>query len=437
LEGICRICSAKRVGLAVLAMLSIAAAAGQPAIALTPAPTEMRVLPREEALLVRWGVNSTEGLTGFRVRYRPVAAVAKPWSAAIKRPASARRARIAGLRVKRYEVRVRAVLTEGRLGGMATAIGKPLPRAEVEEPPPEEPPVEEPPVEEPPVEEEPSLEGTVPSVPVGLPVPTGGWQVVFADAFASPLGIDTFWERPSKNNGCCGNGDEIAIERPSQDRITPEGLKLVCEYLSPPVEGRHYSCGGIRTINSRFSIRAFSGATYALEVVCKWPQNTNEADPGVWIDGSESPFGEQEIDAPFEGFGWHDNGSHEYGAVMPQVVHGWGHTIYSEEGVVKALGFDPTKSFHRYTTLIKPGASGKTKLSAYVDGVFKWSGETTTPAGAVWQHAILTYALRSSASPSGFKSGQRAFTIRSDAFYASAGAPVQGGGMAPGTLLAP
>ena len=416
--------------MAALATLLVAAAAGPSAQASVPAPTELRALPREEALLARWRVTSSEGLAGFRVRYRPVAAVAKPWSAAIERPASARSATIAGLRVRRYEVMVRAVLSGGRAGGMMTAIGKPLPGAE-EEPPQEEPPLEEPPGEEPP------LTGTVASVPVGLPVPAGGWQVVFADAFASPLGVDTFWERPSKNNGCCGNGDEIAIERPSQARVTLEGLKLVCEYLSTPVEGRHYSCGGIRTTNSSFSIRSFSGATYALEVVCKWPPNTNEADPGVWIDGSESPYGEQEIDAPFEGFGWHDNGSHEYGAAMPQVVHGWGHTIFTEEGVVRALGFDPTKAFHRYTTLIKPGASGKTKLATYVDGVFKWSGETTTPAGAVWQHAILTYALRSSAAPSGFTSGQRAFTIRSDAFYASAGAPLQGGGIAPGTLLVP
>jgi hypothetical protein len=425
----------KLASLVVLATLSLAGVAAQPALARIPAPTELRVLPREEALLVRWHVSSSEDLAGFRVRYRPVSSVARPWSAAIKRPASARAATIAGLVVKRYEVRVRAVLSEGRIGGMATAIGKPLPR-EAEEKEEEEPPQEEPPQEEPPLEE-PPLEGTVPLAPLGLPVPVGGWQVVFADAFAAPLGIDTFWELPSKNNGCCSNSDEIAIERPSQDRITPEGLKLVCEYLSTPVEGRHYSCGGIRTPTSRFSIRAYSGATYALEVVCKWPPNTNEADPGVWIDGSESPFGEQEIDAPFEGFGWHDNGSHEYGAVMPQVVHGWGHTIFSDEGVVKALGFDPTRGFHRYTTLIKPGASGKTKLATYVDGVFKWSGETTTPGGAVWQHAILTYALRSSGAPSGFKSGSRAFTIRSDAFYASVGAPVQGGGIAPGTLLAP
>jgi hypothetical protein len=423
--------SAKRVGLAVLPMLLLAGLAAQTSLGSVPAPEELRVLPREEALLVRWRVTSSEGLAGFRVRYRPVAAVRKPWTASIKRPAGARSLTIAGLRVRRYEVMVRAVLSGGRAGGMVTAIGKPLPRAE-EEPPKEEPPKEEPPKEEPP------LERTVASVPLGLPVPAGGWQVVFADAFASPLDIDTFWERPSKNNGCCGNGDEIAIERPSQDRVTPEGLKLVCEYLSTPVEGRHYSCGGIRTTNGRFSIRAFSGATYALEVVCKWPPNTNEADPGVWIDGSEPPFGEQEIDAPFEGFGWNDNdnGSHEYGAVMPQVVHGWGHSILRSEGVKEALGFDPTQGFHRYTTLIKPGVSGKTKLAAYVDGVFKWSGETTTPAGAVWQHAILTYALRSSAAPSGFTSGQRAFTIRSDAFYASIGAPVQGGGIAPGTLLA-
>jgi hypothetical protein len=141
--------SAKRVGLAVLPMLLLAGLAAQTSLGSVPAPRELRVLPREEALLVRWRVTSSEGLAGFRVRYRPVAAVTKPWSDAIRRPAGARSLTIAGLRVRRYEVMVRAVLSGGRAGGMATAIGKPLPRAE-EEPPKEEPPKEEPPKEEPP-----------------------------------------------------------------------------------------------------------------------------------------------------------------------------------------------------------------------------------------------------------------------------------------------
>src|SRR6478735_2971866 len=112
--------SAKRVGLALVATLSLAVTAGQPAQARIPVPTEMRVLPRAEALLARWRVTSSEGLAGFRVRYRPVAAVAKPWSAAINRPASARSATIAGLRVRRYELTVRAVLSGRRAGGLAT-----------------------------------------------------------------------------------------------------------------------------------------------------------------------------------------------------------------------------------------------------------------------------------------------------------------------------
>jgi len=117
--------SAKRVGLAVLPMLLLAGLAAQTSLGSVPAPKELRVLPREEALLVRWRVTSSEGLAGFRVRYRPVAAVTKPWSASIKRPATARSLTIAGLRVRRYEVMVRAVLSGGRAGGMATAIGKP------------------------------------------------------------------------------------------------------------------------------------------------------------------------------------------------------------------------------------------------------------------------------------------------------------------------
>src|SRR5205085_8595573 len=183
-------------------------------------------------------------------------------------------------------------------------------------------------------------------------------------------------------------------------------------------------------------MRSYAGSTFALECVCKWPKNTGEADPGWWQDGSELGI-EQELD-DFEGYGWHADGSWEYGAGIPVAVGLGDFTVFHTEGVDQAFGFDPTVGFHRYTTLIRPATLGRTEFAEYIDGAYKWRFFALTPPVSVWQHLILRYALRE--YPQNFTTGTRHFDVRSVEVYqdaAHAGRDVTGGGIAPGTSLAP
>jgi hypothetical protein len=100
------------------------------------APTNLRITPGVGSLELRWGVSSTEGLAEFRVRWRPVSAVALPWSPAVVLGAARRRYIIPGLSFKPYEVIVRSFIAGGRIGGAVKGIGTPLAELPlVEEPP--------------------------------------------------------------------------------------------------------------------------------------------------------------------------------------------------------------------------------------------------------------------------------------------------------------
>jgi hypothetical protein len=119
-----------------------------------PSPINLRLSPGPASISASWGVSSTLGLRGFRVRWRRAYDEAL-WSAPVELGARARRYTIEGLKPRAYQVRVRA-LGFGSLGGAikgeATALlAEEEPPTEEEPPEEEEPPVKE---EEPPVEEE-------------------------------------------------------------------------------------------------------------------------------------------------------------------------------------------------------------------------------------------------------------------------------------------
>jgi hypothetical protein len=110
--------------------------------AATPSTTPTLALtPGIESLAAQWSVSGATGLAGFRVRYRPVAVPAQPWSAPLDLPAGSRRYALTGLAPRPYEVLVRVLLAGGRTGGAASVRGTPLPG---EEPPLEEAPAEAP-----------------------------------------------------------------------------------------------------------------------------------------------------------------------------------------------------------------------------------------------------------------------------------------------------
>jgi hypothetical protein len=137
----------------ILAPLAAATIAVSPAGAQSAAPTGLKLSAGSGSLTASWGVSSTRGLAGCRVRWRPSGADA--WSSSPRLSATRRSYEITGLQPESYDVKVRALLNPG-FGGLVRGGGTPL--AGWEEPPLEEPPVEEPPLEEPPLEEPPAEE---------------------------------------------------------------------------------------------------------------------------------------------------------------------------------------------------------------------------------------------------------------------------------------
>jgi hypothetical protein len=287
------------------------------------------------------------------------------------------------------------------------------------------------------LEVEPVSGPVVKALPTGPPAPASGWHVAFADGFGTAIGSgvgqDNLWQMPSGYEPAEQSND-LNVYGASQVRVGANGLELVA-HNQPNVggTGKNYVSGAVYTIG-RFSLRSYAGATFAVECVCRWPRNNGAADPAFWHDGSEGGT-EQEVD-DFEGFGWNSDGSTEWGAAMPTLVHLGEHIVYHTKGVLNVLGFDPTLAFHRYTTVLKPGAPGQTRAEEYIDGIFKWAFEVTTPSTSVQEHLILSYALRE--YPERVPSEDTTFAARSVAVYedgAHAGQFVTGGGVAPGTVV--
>lgn len=262
-------------------------------------------------------------------------------------------------------------------------------------------------------------------------MPSGGWSIAFADAFAVPLVEDPTWVQSESNDGF-NNSNEIEVLRKAQSETGRQGLSLKCTYIGG--SGRKYECGAVNTFSSKpFKWLTAAGETWAFECYCEWPKNTGEADPGWWANGYEQ--GENEYDF-FEGFGSGKEGSTEYpNAVMPAIPGVGEQEIFN---VTKALGFDPTAEYHRYTTVLRPNGGGGAYVSTeYIDGQLKWSMAYRDRQQS-WDGLKISYALR--AHTSGFTTGTRTFGIRSVAVYedgAHAGQGIKGGGVAPGTTIGP
>jgi hypothetical protein len=265
---------------------------------------------------------------------------------------------------------------------------------------------------------------------------------------------------PAGKKGCCNNSDEIAVERPSQVTITPEGLKLTCEHLTTAIEGLSYSCGGISgalccTLTSAEPagyhtpvLTLGKGQTFAFQFKGKLPPDLGTADPGWWMDGP--PWSESEFDF-FEDFGW----GHEYtsGSGWTKVDGCYGCWFASphpelEKGSVANPPSEPEKTEHTYTTYIYPSGSGY-RFSTWIDGVRQllategWSRKTEESAevkspGEARLNLDLTYMLRTALGVNNFTSGSNSETVRSVAVYVDAGhagVGIQDEGIAPGTVV--
>jgi hypothetical protein len=440
----------KAAAVAMLAALALAAIAATPASARQPATARLHITPGVESLSASWRVTTTTGLTGFRVRWRPESEPELPWSAPVELGPGRRSYKVTGLSVERYEVRVRA-LWEGRPAGAAISAATPLPKIgdelpEEEEPPSEEqePPSEE---EEPPSEEEGEEEGTVSATPMGPSTPFGGWSVVYADAFAKPIGSGQGQDNTLFPNNCpeyknCEgfNSNEMQVFNPSAQSTGSHGLKLTCTHTqTAQLPGsKHYVCGTVKGLGSGapgyriFYWTAGRGQTLVFEAVAKFPPNTGEADPGWWSNGP--PWDETEFDF-FEGGGW--GSQHTTGWKTDPLYTAWFAPPHIE-ATKRGFDVDPSADFHTYTTEVFPNGT----YSVWIDGVPQPWATGVGPALPINKHKmglILSYALRTcSGCSTGFSSGTREFDVRSIAVYedtAHRGVGVENAGLAPGTTV--
>jgi hypothetical protein len=441
--------SSRRGKAATLAMLGaavLASVAATPASA-RPAVTKLQITPGEESLKPSWRVTTTVGLTGFRVRWRPAAAFTS-WSKPVELGAKRRFYKISRLSAEGYEVLVRALYEDRPAGGMVGA-GTPLPKAD-EEPPPEvePPPEEETPEEAPPPEEgEDEPAGTVSATPSGPSTPLGGWSVVYANAFAAPIGSGPgqdntlFPNNCSEYKNCEGfNSNEMQVFNPSAVSTGPDGLKLTCTHTSTAQSpgSKHYVCGVVKGLGSGapgYRIFYWSpnfGQTLVFQTVARFPPNTGEADPGWWSNGP--PWSESEFDF-FEGGGW--GSQHTTGWRTDDLFMSWfapPHPSAAKRG----FDVDPSAGFHTYTTEIFPTGI----FSEWIDGVRQPWGTGIGPAfpvNSIKSGLILSYALRTcSGCSTSFTSGTREFDVRSIAVYEDSmhrGVGIENEGLAPGTTV--
>jgi hypothetical protein len=270
---------------------------------------------------------------------------------------------------------------------------------------------------EPPPKEEPPTSSTVNASPTG---PAGSWSVAFADGFGKPVGStgDTFWhahstsEHPAGWKGCCNNSTETATENPSAVHWgEATGLELRCEGLV---------CSGVSTTG--FTYQLGRGASFAVEVVAKLPDNTlGGEDPGAWSCSANKCVPEFDW---FEYWGWGCT-TNCVGGFPVYKSNGLGsHELYVR--LSETLGAEPWAAFHRYTTVVEGS-----KFTEYIDG--KLMGSFTQAVNTDAMDGILTHALRVSTAPR-----NTSFDVRSVAIYedtAHAGQFISGGGVAPGTVV--
>jgi hypothetical protein len=265
---------------------------------------------------------------------------------------------------------------------------------------------------------------SVSSKPAGPAAPAGGWSVAYADAFAGPA-LDGSWKANTNRQGCCGNANEIATEKPSEVKLGSEGLSLQCEpNLS---EGKLYACSGVSSDTPKgFRWKANLGQTLAFQVVAKWPPRDGGEDPGWWsMDGSWT----SELDF-FEGWEW---GQEEYFAGVPVWIgktNTTADTVSHEAYKLKSEAPNPELGFHTYTTVLKPND----ELEEYWDGQYKWTVQAPPAENTPWMNLVLTHALRVATRMTGVSG----FDVRSVAVYedgAHDGVGVENGGVAPGTSV--
>jgi hypothetical protein len=281
--------------------------------------------------------------------------------------------------------------------------------------------------------------------PTGPSETEWGTEPVYADAFGATIGTgtgqdNTVW-RTQKGNHT--NSRELQVFRPEEVSVGPEGLTEQCTRHSTAVEsGKFYTCGEIKTSTGSgetatgyklFKWHIAEGATWAFEIVMKYPPNKANEDYGSWSyaynGGSEAEFdfteswGYETGNTTTSGYEFTENGT----CWLPQEI--------GEDKCGRIhYAFDPSTAYHRYTTVIYPNNT----FSQYIDGELNSKANhvaiVETPHKD-WMNLILQYAM----AGAGFPEGEHpSLTIRSIAMYedkAHEGQQIENGGIAPGTTV--
>jgi hypothetical protein len=445
--------------LAALLALSLGVASAVAASDKGPAPTKLRLVTTDGSIGVSWGVTTTQGLTGFRIRWVRRHGGSASSSRLVKLARGARSYTISSPAAGTYTVRVLSVYSDKRPSHASVAkakiseegpgeekAGKEREREEREARKEQERKEREARKEQERQEretrereqrekqerekrekeereggEESPSSNAVSAIPDG---PPGAWSIVYGDAFAGNS-LDNTWKANTNRQGCCGNANEISTERPSAVKVDAQGLHVLCEYVATAVEGKNYVCGGIDSENG-FKWKANEGETLAFQAVTKWPARDGGEDPGWWaFDHTWT----SELDF-FEGWEW---GHEEYFAGMPVYIGETNtilDTVSHELFKAKSEISNPETEYHTYTTVLKPND----QLEEYIDGQYKWTVEPPAAENTPWMHLTLTHDLREASNLTGTSD----FAIRSVSVYedsAHQGVGIEDGGIAPGTSV--
>lgn len=280
--------------------------------------------------------------------------------------------------------------------------------------------------------------------PSGPATPAGGWSVAMADDFNAPLGTgageDNLWY-PNQNWSPAGSnaaGDqtyETESYNASQVSVSGGNLALTAKYdpntnslgaNETYLSGMVTSPVGIQSGYKGFTWTPGGGETWAFEIDCQFPVDTNDLFNAFWSSTETNWTNEHDF---FEG---HDTtGQIDSDWIYDTAAYG---TANFQDWYEGQLPFTPSSAMHRYTYVIYPDNT----WSLFVDGVLQtWVGNNgvspshTTDTNPM--QIIMNYALDGTSNTT-----TRSFLINSIAVYEDgdhAGQNISGGGLAPGTSI--
>lgn len=304
---------------------------------------------------------------------------------------------------------------------------------------------------------------TVPATPDGPATPSGGWSVVYGDAFGSCLPqtttmcssgyarSDPGWTALTNANGDL-NPNEIDAFEPSSMDVTSQGLVTHCTQTANL--GDAYTCGTILgnggaagtnsnapTASKPFQFQLPSSDAFVIQYQAQLPANQGNMDPTVWENSvSDNP----EVDNA-EYFGMHQppvSGSCGTwtgdGWAWPAIPFGGSMTGNGDNTFWCGSGgptFDPSAAEHIYTMEFNKGS-----YDGYVDGNLYTSG-TYSVTSTAWFKFLLGMSMRKDAKTGlayALPSGGNTLTIPYIAVYAPTSQGTTGtsnSGLAPGTTV--